>query len=48
MMMPYTPIEVIASRYSTPALAFDSTIVLLNGTTAHTASAGIKAIIGAR
>ena len=48
MMMPYTPSEVIASRYSRPALAFDSTIFASNGTTAHAANAGASAINGPR
>jgi hypothetical protein len=46
--MPYTPSEVIASRYSRPALAFDSTSFASNGTTAHAANAGTSATIGAR
>ena len=41
------PSEVIASRYSRPALAFDSTTCASNGTTAHAAKAGTRATIGA-
>ena len=47
-MMPYTPSELIASTYSTPALTLASTNPPpLNGITAHTASAGITDRSGA-
>ncbi len=46
-MIPYTPIDVIASTYSSPAWMFDSTSVSLKGITAHAASAGPRASIGA-
>ena len=46
-MIPYTPSEVIASRYSRPALAFDSTSFASKGTTAHAANAGTSAHSGA-
>src|SRR3546814_3964273 len=48
MITPYKPSEVIASRYSRPALAFDSTSCASNGTTAHAANAGTSVISGAR
>src|SRR3989338_2885666 len=48
MMMPYTPSEVIAKIYNRPALRLDSTIPSVNGTTAHAASDGASAMIGAR
>src|SRR3546814_713785 len=48
MITPYTPSEVIASRYSRPALAFDSASCASNGTTAHAANAGTSVISGAR
>src|SRR5882672_750883 len=48
MMTPYTPIDDSDSRYNKPALAFDTTIVVDNGITAHAANAGINAIMGAR
>src|SRR5690606_40440711 len=47
MITPYTPIEVIASRYSRPALALDSTTCASNGTTAQAANAGTRALSGA-
>src|SRR3989338_3907401 len=47
MMMPYTPSEVIASRYNRPAFRLVSTTPSLNGTTAHAASDGASAMIGA-
>ena len=40
---PYTPIEVSAMMYSSPALIFASISRALNGTTAQAASAGISA-----
>src|SRR5690348_358758 len=46
-MMPYTPIEVIASRYSSPALTLASTSLSSNGITAQAANAGASAINGA-
>jgi len=39
-MMPYTPSEVIASRYSRPALALESTIRASKGITDQAAKAG--------
>jgi hypothetical protein len=47
MITPYTPKEVIARIYNSPALAFDKTSSALNGTTAQAASAGISTMIGA-
>ena len=47
-MIPYTPSEVIASRYSRPAFAFDSTTFASKGITAHAAKAGTSVISGAR
>src|SRR5579885_2815543 len=47
-MIPYTPRLVIASRYKSPALMFDSTTLSSNGITAHTANAGITASSGDR
>src|SRR5690606_6479350 len=46
-MMPYTPSEVIASRYSRPALAFDSTTCASNGITAQAANDGTSTSNGA-
>src|SRR5688572_6453593 len=46
-MMPYTPSEVIASRYNRPALAFDNTAFASNGTTAQAANAGARVSSGA-
>src|SRR5438552_6280677 len=46
-MMPYTPIDVIASMYKRPALMLDSTSDSENGITAHAASAGASDNIGA-
>src|SRR4051812_36923275 len=48
MMTPYTPIDESDSRYNSPALAFDTTIVADNGITAQAANAGINAIMGAK
>jgi hypothetical protein len=39
-MTPYTPIDVSAITYRSPALIFDSTSVSLKGITAHAARAG--------
>ncbi|MNV82275.1 hypothetical protein D3C71_1760000 [compost metagenome] len=47
-MMPYTPSEVIASRYSRPALALDSTSCASKGITDQAAKAGPSVISGAR
>src|SRR5690606_19120649 len=44
---PYTPSEVIASRYSRPALALDSTSCASKGITAQAANAGASVISGA-
>jgi hypothetical protein len=41
-MMPYTPIEVSASTYSSPASMFANTLSGDSGITAQMASAGIK------
>jgi hypothetical protein len=41
------PSEVIASRYSRPALALDSTICESKGTTDQAAKAGARVISGA-
>src|SRR4051794_14147371 len=46
-MMPYTPIDVIASRYKRPALMLASTPFSSNGITAHAANAGVSASNGA-
>lgn len=46
-MMPYTPSEVIASRYSKPTLALDSTSCASNGTTDQAAKAGARVSSGA-
>src|SRR5579862_3555530 len=48
MMTPYTPMDVSDSRYSSPALAFDTTTVGDRGITAQAAKAGMSVIIGAR
>src|SRR6185369_13473304 len=47
MMTPYTPNEVSARMYSSPALMFDSITSGANGITAHAAIAGMIASIGA-
>jgi hypothetical protein len=46
-MMPYTPIEVSASRASRPALTSASTTPSSKGTTAQAAKAGASASTGA-
>src|SRR3989338_6973975 len=48
MMMPYTPNEVIARMYNSPALRSASAIPSPNGITAHAASDGANAMMGAR
>lgn len=46
-MMPYTPSEVIASKYSRPTLALDNTSFASNGTTDQAANAGARVSSGA-
>src|SRR4029078_2484303 len=47
MMTPYTPNEVSARMYSSPALMLESMTSGAHGITAHAASAGMIASIGA-
>src|SRR5262245_35914564 len=48
MITPYTPNDVSAMMYSSPALMLESITSGANGITAHAASAGMIASIGAK